>query len=304
MGNHGLNSKYHASIEKPVQLFYGDYNNEGKMNLLEAEFENGVLYPIRGRSCSSSAMPHLKQKFDSFSAFASASLQEIYGQERLQEAHQFQVNTLESGLLINDGDAVFSWKPLPRLAQISPVFGMCFIDGNGDGSLDLFLAQNFFGSQPETGRCDGGVSLLLRGDGGGGFDPVWPEESGLVVRGDATTATVADINEDQVPDLLTGINDGFPVVHHNRCDATYLVIRAVGTVAGAVVTAVDESGRSQVREIYSGGGYLSQSTSSLFFASPGTKFRSVTVRWPDGSESSHEINDQAGQKSFTVSRGQ
>ena len=56
------------------------------------------------------------------------------------------------------------------------------MDVNGDGHLDLYLVQNFYGPQRETGRMDGGVSLLLLGDGRGAWQPVWPSESGLVVE--------------------------------------------------------------------------------------------------------------------------
>ncbi|MCB1099758.1 MAG: VCBS repeat-containing protein, partial [Verrucomicrobiae bacterium] len=300
VGNHGLNSKYHASFDKPVQIFYGDYNDDGKMNLVEAEFENDVLYPIRGKSCSSNAMPHLRDKFQSFRAFATASLDEIYSKEDLQEAHKFVANTLESGLLVNDGSGVFTWTPLPQVAQISPVFGLSFIDADADGIEDLFLAQNFFGPQAETGRCDGGLSVLLRGGGQGGFDPVWPKDSGLSIPGDATSATVSDVNGDQRPDLLVGINDGFPVTFANHSGSDYVVVRPVGITSGARVTITDEAGKTQVREIYSGGGYLSQSSGSLFFAGPNLK--TVKVRWPDGYESTDAIPEDAGKVPLIVSR--
>jgi enediyne biosynthesis protein E4 len=304
VGNQGLNSKYHASLDKPVQIFYGDYNNDGKMNLVEAEFENDVLYPIRGKSCSSNAMPHLREKFDSFRAFATASLEEIYNKEDLQEAHQFAANTLESGLLINDGGGKFLWKVLPQLAQISPVFGLAFFDADGDGVEDLYLAQNFFGPQEETGRFDGGLSVLLRGDGNGGFDPIWPRESGLSVAGDATSVTVCDIDADQRPDLLVGINDGFPVAYSNKGNAKYLVVRPVGMAAGARVSVTDEAGNLQVREVHSGGGYLSQSSSSLFFAERGSKFKTISVRWPNGAETVHDVVDDSGSAPIIVSKSQ
>ena len=67
---------------------------------------------------------------------------------------------------------------------------------DGDGDLDLYLAQNYFGPQRETGRMDGGVGLLLLGRGDGTFDPVWPNRSGLVVTGDAKSVTTADVNGD------------------------------------------------------------------------------------------------------------
>ncbi|MGK0185103.1 MAG: hypothetical protein ACI9R3_000878 [Verrucomicrobiales bacterium] len=291
VGNHGLNSKYHASVDKPVQLYYGDYTGDGNMNLVEAEFEDDVLYPIRGKSCSSNAMPHLRDKFQSFRAFATATLDEIYSPENLQEAHHFVANTLESGLLINDGKGVFTWRALPQLAQIAPVFGLTFLDADGDGNLDLFLAQNFFGPQAETGRFDGGMSLLLRGDGAGGFAPVGAEVSGLIISGDATSVTVSDIDGDHRPDLLVGVNDGFSIAWRNQSAIDYLVIRLVGSAAGARVTVTDSNGTTQSQEIYSGGGYLSQGGRSLFFASKGAALTSLEVQWPDGSKTIQNIAD-------------
>ena len=56
--NVGLNSKYLAAPGKPVTLYYGDTNQGGgELDLVEATYEGDVLYPIRGKSCSSGAMP-------------------------------------------------------------------------------------------------------------------------------------------------------------------------------------------------------------------------------------------------------
>jgi hypothetical protein len=44
---------------------------------------------------------------------------------------------------------------------------------------------NNFGPEPTTGRFDGGLGLVLRGDGQGGFTPLLPAASGLVVAGEA-----------------------------------------------------------------------------------------------------------------------
>ena len=40
---------------------------------------------------------------------------------------------------------------------------MCIRDRTGDEFTDLYLVQNFFGPQIETGQMDGGLSLLLTG---------------------------------------------------------------------------------------------------------------------------------------------
>ena len=113
-----------------------------------------------------------------------------------QMPHTFVCNTLQSGLLINDGQGQFTFRPLPRIAQIAPGFGVALADVNADGNVDLCLAQNFFTPQLETGRMSGGVSLLLLGDGTGDFEPVWPNRSGIVVGGDAKSLSVVDLNGD------------------------------------------------------------------------------------------------------------
>ena len=155
------------------------------MQLVEAEHEQDELFPIRGKSCSTSAMPSLAEKFSTYEEFALASLEDIYTPECLQTSHRFSADTLESGVLLNDGKGVFTFQPLPRLAQISPAYGVAVAELNGDGIPDLVLAQNFFSPQPETGDMDGGLSLVLLGAGDGTFRPLWPGESGLIVPGDA-----------------------------------------------------------------------------------------------------------------------
>ena len=52
-----------------------------------------------------------------------AGLEEIYTRKSLDDALSLSATTLESGVLINDGSAHFEFKPLPRLAQISPSSG-------------------------------------------------------------------------------------------------------------------------------------------------------------------------------------
>ena len=180
--NFGLNTKYHASPDKPTLLYYGDFEGQGRMRIVEAEFEDETLFPVRGKSCSTNAMPHLAGKFTTYTDFALADLAKIYTPECLGDAHRFEANTLESGVLINDGQGRFTFRPLPRLAQIAPGFGIVLTEVDGDGNVDLYMVQNFYGPQAETGRMAGGVSLLLRGRGDGTFVAVPPRESGLLFR--------------------------------------------------------------------------------------------------------------------------
>ena len=118
--NYGLNTKYGATASSPAVLLYGDFDGSGRRNIVEALVRDSELYPLRGKRASEMAMPMLELKFPRFSDFASATLNEIYGVEAINKATRLEATTLESGVLLNDGEGRFEFAPLPRLAQAAP----------------------------------------------------------------------------------------------------------------------------------------------------------------------------------------
>ena len=304
--NFGLNTKYHASKEKPALLYYGDFDGKGTMRLVEAEFEDKKLFPVRGKSCSTHAMPHLGDKFSTYKGFAIAELPQIYTPKCLNEAHRFAADTLESGVLLNDGKGHFRFLALPRLAQIAPAFGVVLTEVNGDGVADLYLVNNFFSPQPETGRMDGGLSLLLLGRGDGSFDPVWPDRSGLIVPGDSKGLATTDLNDDGWPDFVVGVNDDVlsAFQHNGRSDGRVVAVHLEGpkgnpTAVGARVTAHLSDGSTQTAEIYAGSGYLSQSTTTLTFGLGASRhLKRLKIVWPDGRKS--EATEVLGKSTLQV----
>ena len=294
--NLGLNTKYLASEKHPLQAYYGQFDETGKHCIIEAQYEHNVLFPLRGRSCSSTAMPHLKKKFKSYEAFAKATLTQVYSSSQLKKAQHFTANTLESGIFLNDGKARFTFQPLPRIAQISPAFGVQFTEINGDYSPDLLLVQNFFPNQHETGRMDGGLGQLLMGSSSHSFQPVWPKESGISLPGDHTALAVFDVNNDSLPDFLTAENNGQPKVLLNQGTSqrpTFrLRLKGIPGNPTAIGARVEVQATSdsplQVAEVYAGGSYLSQSTADLFFTAERQQaIQEIKIRWPDGSSVTH-----------------
>ncbi len=289
--NNGYNTKYHASNEHPALLYYGDFEGNGVKRLVEAEFEQDHLFPVRGRSCSTHAMPSLGEKISSYREFALANLSEIYTEQCLDDAVRLAATTLASSVLRNDGAGRFTVEPLPRLAQISPGFGVVVTELNGDVHPDVVLAQNFFTPQAETGRFDSGLGLVLRGTESG-LAPMWPAESGLSVPGDAKALTTADLDGDGALDLVITVNDGPVVAFASRAgtggSVTVDLQGAAGNLdaAGSRVTLRLADGRTQTAEVYAGGGYLSQSSSTLAFGTGGAAVEGIDVTWPDGSRSS------------------
>ncbi len=291
--NIGLNTKYYGSVEKPTLLYYGQFDDSGKMQLIEAAYEHDTLYPLRGKSCSTNAMPSLAKKFTTYKAFASATLEDIYNPQQTERALKLELNHLTTSVLINDGEGHFNFQPLPRLAQASIAYGVVLSELDGDGKTDLYLVQNSFSPQAETGNFDGGLSLLLTGNGDGSFTSVWPGESGLVVAGDAKSLAITDTNDDDWPDLMIGINNGEMLNFENQGSAKNKIIslrldghRGNPTAVGARVSVYLTDGSIQTAEVSAGGGYLSQSTSALTFGR-GTSHQveKIEIQWPDGKKS-------------------
>ena len=106
-----------------------------------------------------------------------------------------------------------------------------------------------------------------------------------------------DLNQDGWPDIAITQNDQAPrLLRHGGAEGrSSLGIRLVGragnpTAVGARVKVTHDDGSQQTAEVYAGSGYLSQSSAVLFFGRGTVRERlDVTVRWPDGKRSTHEI---------------
>ncbi|RMG79417.1 MAG: hypothetical protein D6714_16465 [Bacteroidetes bacterium] len=185
LGNLGENYKYKARPEKPFHVYAKDFDQNGTYDIALGYFlESDVLYPVRGRQCSSEQLPEIAQKFPTYEDFGKASIFEVYGED-LNTALHYEATNFSSSVLINLGGGKYDLRPLPPYTQISPVNGIVIHDLDNDGNQDLLVAGNLFTSEVETGRADAGKGLFLRGDGKGGFTPVLPQKSGLRTESDA-----------------------------------------------------------------------------------------------------------------------
>ncbi len=295
--NQGLNTKYHTSTEHPHRLYYDDFDQSGTLDLVEAEFEGDTEYPVRGRSCSSRCMPFIADKFATFHDFSKASLSDIYETDTKERPYH-EVNILESVVLRNDGDGFFEIEILDRLSQASPAYGVAIEDVDLDGNPDVLIANNFFGSQPETGYMDGGLSLLMKGDGKGQVASLWPAASGISVSGDANGLALADFDNDGDADAMFAVNDEpFRLFRNESSAKPALTIHAEGSGGNpqAIGARILLRGKSQSRaiELTAGGSYLSQSAIDGIRVTRAEleQLESIEVQWPDGTRSEANATD-------------
>jgi hypothetical protein len=166
-------------------MYVKDFAHDGTSQQIVSVYNHGVSYPLELRDDLLRAIPSLRLRYLSYQDYARQTVQDMFTPAELQGAIFKQAQTFASALARNNGDGSFTLVPLPREAQIAPIYGILPQDVDGDGKTDLLVAGNFDGVQPEIGRMRAGYGVLLRGDGHGNFTPVGVRQSGFSVPGQA-----------------------------------------------------------------------------------------------------------------------
>ncbi|MFY0625803.1 MAG: VCBS repeat-containing protein [Reichenbachiella sp.] len=181
-GNLGLNYKYRASREHPFSVYASDFDENGRSDIVLSYEKKGKNLPLRGRECSSEQVPAIAKRFETYESFAKASLEDIYGDNMLENALHYEATSFEHTWFENM-NGKFMPHSLPALSQISSIETMVSFDYNGDQYPDLLIAGNLHQAEVETTRNDASIGLVLKGTNLG-FVAVPPIKSGLMVRGE------------------------------------------------------------------------------------------------------------------------
>src|SRR5450755_489521 len=188
-GNFGLNSRIRADTLHPAQLITADFNKNGQTECIPVYYKtDGKAYPYWLKGEMEKEIPQLKKKFLQFKSYAGKQFSEMYSAEELKQATILTVNETRSVVFLNDGKGNFTKQALPLQAQLSPVYATVVYDMNGDGLPDIFMAGNFYGLKPQTGRFDASYGTLLLGARQHRFQYISPKESGLFIRGEVRDA--------------------------------------------------------------------------------------------------------------------
>ena len=188
-GNLGLNYKFHASPEKPFEIYTSDFDFNGSEDVILAIEYKGKQVPVRGKSCMTQQLPHLAQSIPTYTDFATKDLKGIVG-EGIASALHYKATEFRSGVFKNNGVEGFSFEPFENKVQQSPINSILFNDFDGDGQRDLLMAGNNYQSEVETTRADAGVGNFLKGDGKGKFQYIANISSGFFADKDVRNMLV------------------------------------------------------------------------------------------------------------------
>ncbi|MGC3945160.1 MAG: VCBS repeat-containing protein [Chryseolinea sp.] len=257
LGNLGYNSRYKATIDRPLHAYTSDFNDDGKREAILTQRIQNEEYPAHPRDDIFLQLPSYKKYYNSYAAYSLETADAFLKRNTKARVDTLTANIMATCVLINQGKSAWQLKPLPAEAQFAPVYGIVIKDLDADGNDDLVLTGNTSSPDVLTGKYDASKGLVLVGDGMGKFTPRTLSRSGLILEGDGRSLVLLNRRTDQL--LIAGINNDS------------LRFRSVSPVTSrfnpvprdAYVLVQLKDGRTKRIEICKGGGYLSQSTSAI-----------------------------------------
>lgn len=284
---------------KALGVAFGDFDNDGLMDIFVAN--DGVrqsLYHNKGNG-----------KFDDIAIASGAGYDEngrVYAGMGVDVADYDNdgyvdvfITTLSNEtypLYHNDRDLSFTYTTnstgVGQITLLYSGWGTRFIDADNDGLRDIFVAQSHVldtieKTNPYLAYKQAPLLMLNTGKGfvnvsataGAAF-------AGAVIgRG----AAFGDLNNDGQVDVVIGTLDGAPlVVKNNGTKNHWIGFSLVATRSnrngiGARLTVTDGTGKRQIFDVNSSGGYLSSNDPRVIVGlGIATTVKKIEVKWPSG----------------------
>lgn len=300
--NMGRNSPYQIRNERPLRMYYEDFNWDGRLNILETYFSESVggYVPMR-KLHDFASVPIILQQVSTHRDFAESRIERIFGQSFARVPFK-EINTLEHTIFINNGQG-FEASPLPAEAQFTTGFSALIADFDNDGFEDLFISQNMFALPRHIPIQDAGRGLLLIGDGTGTFQPLTGMESGIIINGEQRGAALADFNHNGRTDIAVTQNKGATRLFKNNTDREGIRITLTGSeqnksaVGSSLRILYSDGTFGPRRTIMTASGYGSQNSfTQVLGYKPGAA--QIEVTWPDGKKEIVDI--VSGQMNYEI----
>ena len=161
LGNLGDNFQIKASEQEPVEVFAGDFNQDGRMDPFLCYYIQGKSYPLISRDELFEQINGLQKKFLRYEDYADASLETVTNKEFIEKAVKYKAYHFSNSWMENNDGKTLKIRPLPLQAQFSSTQDFLWEDFDGDGQNELLGVGNFFSLKPQLGRLDASFGFLF-----------------------------------------------------------------------------------------------------------------------------------------------
>jgi enediyne biosynthesis protein E4 len=211
----------------------------------------------------------------------------------------------EGNLLFRDASVEIGLKAISYQAL---KWGCAFFDLDHDADVDLLIANGHIYPQvdqePSLHESYKQLPLLMRNDSGKLIDISGKSGPGMQLASSARGVAVGDYDDDGDLDLLVTAMDSVPLLLRNDTPRLghWIKLRLLNRHGGFAIGAraiLSVDGKSQFREVRSGGSHQSQNAMDLHFGlGPASRIDKLTIRWPNGQETI--LRDVAGDQLMIV----
>jgi hypothetical protein len=183
-GNMGTNNQLHATADKPVEMYAGDFDKNGSIDPLLTYYIQNKSFPFVTRDELLEQLAPMRKRFTTYNAFADATLDNILSAEDKRNAQYLVATEMKTLLFLGTRHGKFTKVSLPAQAQFSPVYAIAIGDYNRDTHADLLLAGNDVHTKIRIGNSDANYGQVFLGDGRGNFRYIDQTISGLNIKGE------------------------------------------------------------------------------------------------------------------------
>ncbi len=206
LGNWGKNTKFKASVEKPLTMYVKDFDGNSKSEFIISWYPplDDISYPFATKEEITTQIPSLKQNILFYKDYAQKTYETLFSKEAKEGALLLKAERLESSIIWNEGDSLIL-DALPLEAQLTPVFAICTFDFTDDGLKDIWMGGNFFNLKPQVGRNNSSKGIFLESRGDKTYNYIHHLESGITAEGEVRDAKVIHTSKSDV--LIVSRND-------------------------------------------------------------------------------------------------
>jgi hypothetical protein len=194
-GNFGLNSRLKTSESAPVTMYVNDFDNNGRAEQVITYYLNGKEMPFASKIQLEKSLPVLKKKFLFAEDFAKASLDQLFGKEKLNNSLQLKATQFANTILINKGNSKFESITMPTNAQLSNYRAVIPFKNQDQQGNSYLLLGNFGYNNIEIGRQDADFGTILAWNKQG--PPLANAMKNLIIAGEVRKAVPIKIGKTQ-----------------------------------------------------------------------------------------------------------
>jgi len=205
-GNYGSNFKLQPESNSPIKLYVNDFDDNSTIEQIITRRINNKDKPYQLKSELAKQIPSIKKDNMSFEKYAEQSIQELFGEEKVNKSITKEITELRSFVAFQESSGNFDIKYLPKEVQWSSVQAISKIEI--DDKNYLVTGGNFYHFKPQFASLDASTGNIIGFKNNTFF---LKKDSGLNLKGEVRAIEVIR-DTAQNSFLIVGRNNKKPII--------------------------------------------------------------------------------------------